>query len=158
MSEKRSIIMQSQEARFLNGKTIFKHRDHRAANRKGNLHKQMVAEAECIVKYNWSDVVYADREKLKKMPDGGVAVWCIYEMGSYLCPMYQSLNPKPDQILLPLICHVFCRFYPIQSDRLSEEIAKTARYYLIRKSGRGLDGSIEPFHLADLRSFVQLIR
>ena len=149
--------MQGKEAKLLGGEKFFQYKDRRSFNRKGNLHRLMVAEAESVVRYNWSDVVYSDKEDLKKMPNGGVAVWCIYEMGSYFCPLYQPVSPRPTKIRLPLICHVICRFYPLQADALSRSIAKTARYYIIRKSGPGLNGSLEPIHLVDLRNFIQLM-
>lgn len=153
--------MPSKEAKFFSGQNIFQHKDFRSVKHKNeSLHHKMIAEADGVVLHNWSDVVYSDKKSLKSMPVGGVAVWCIYEMGSYFCPMYQSArfpDEHPEKITLPLICHVLCRFYPEQPDRLSRELANTAKYYVIHKSSRSLDGSIDPIHFDSLRRFVQLI-
>jgi hypothetical protein len=120
------------------------------------LHLLMIQEAEKCVKQNWFDVAYTDRKLLDCMPKDSIAIWCVYELGSYLCPMYESIRP-PVVPRLPMILYILSRFYPERPTIISKAFAKTAKYYVIRKGNDFSHGSIEPISLDDLFAFARLI-
>jgi hypothetical protein len=65
---------------------------------------RMMKEAEPIVKHYWTDVCIHDKRVLNSMEPNSSAVWVIYEMGSFLCPLYSSIDFCEP--ILPTICYL----------------------------------------------------
>lgn len=125
----------------------------------GSLHHQMIAECETIVKTNWTDVVFHDKQAIQKMPPGGVAIWVVHENGTYLCPMYESA--KKGRYEIPLIFYVMCRFriqhFMAKRSELADDSFNDPKYYVIRKGSFGSTGSIDPITFDDLCDFLKKI-
>lgn len=121
----------------------------------------MIVEAELILRHNWSDVAIHDRNKLADVPVGHYCAWIVGEFGSYLSPLYCSIDDKKrwEKDAFAPIQILFMRWLnkenPLfeSSDYLFRIGPHTQNCYIIVKTDSDWGGTITP---VDYLDFVDL--
>lgn len=123
-----------------------------------SLHDKMIAEAELVVRYNWSDIAIHDRKKLKKAPVGHLFAWVIGEFGSYFTPLFCSVDDKAKWAASPIApIQILCMRWIQKENPLTENkvyLHHVGPFYqkcfLICKTDNDGAGTITPIEFADL--------
>lgn len=122
------------------------------------LHDKMIAEAELIVRHNWSDIAIHDGRKLRSIPENHFCAWVIGEFGSYLTPLYCDLDQRAKWEASPLApIQILCMRWlqkenPLTSNsRYMNEVGPFyQKCFLLRKNDCLGGGDLIPITFSDL--------
>jgi hypothetical protein len=122
------------------------------------LHDRMIAEAEHVVRYNWSDVAIHDRRRLQKAPVGHSFAWVIGEFGSYFTPLFCSVEDKARWEASPLApIQILCMRWIQKENPLTENkvyLHHVGPFYqkcfIVCKADDNGAGTLTPIEFTDL--------